>query len=153
MCLGNICRSPLAESVFRHLAAERGVDDLLEIDSAGTSGFHNGAPPDERSVATARSRGIHVTGRSRQLVPADLERFDHVIVMDAQNLADAERMLSRSGGSARVSLLRAWDPDGGPGDVPDPYYGGATGFEDVHDIVERSCERLLDAVLAEIDVD
>lgn len=149
VCLGNICRSPLAESVLRHLARERGVERELEIDSAGTSGYHAGSPPDRRSVATARARGVDVTGASRQLRGADLEEFDYVVVMDAENLAEVERLQRRARGGARVHRLREWDPDPSEPDVPDPYYGGEGGFERVHELVERCCAALLDHLLAE----
>lgn len=149
VCLGNICRSPLAENLFRHQARERGVENLFHVDSAGTSAYHAGDPPDARSVATARGRGIEVTGASRPLTAEDLSDFDWVIAMDAQNQADIELLRRRAGGSARVHRLREWDPEPGKLDVPDPYYGGAGGFERVHDIVERSCARLLDSLLAE----
>ncbi|HEX2091216.1 MAG TPA: low molecular weight protein-tyrosine-phosphatase [Longimicrobiaceae bacterium] len=149
VCLGNICRSPLAESVFRHLARQRGVEDRFEVDSAGTSGYHVGAPPDRRSAATALARGIQVTGSSRKLTPADLRRFHYVVVMDSENLAEAEALHAATGGSARIHRLREWDPEPGSLDVPDPYYGGPRGFEQVHDIVERSCAALLDHLLRE----
>lgn len=145
--MGNICRSPLAESIFRHLARERGVEHRFEIDSAGTSGYHEGDPPDRRSVAMARTRGVEVVGRSRPILPDDLHEWDYVIVMDTENRAHVDDMRSATGGAARVHRLREWDPDAGDGDVPDPYYGGARGFEDVHDIVERSCAALLDHLL------
>ncbi len=149
VCLGNICRSPLAESIFRHQIRERGVEDLFDIDSAGTAAYHIGRPPDARSVATARARGVAVDGRGRQVQPQDLHRFDYVIVMDGENLAAIEHLRHRSGASARIHLLREWD-QGDPGaDVPDPYYGGQSGFDDVHDIVERSCAALLDYLLEE----
>ena len=147
VCMGNICRSPLAESIFRHLATERGVEHRFEIDSAGTTGYHEGDPPDRRSVATARARGVEVVGRSRPILPDDLHAWDYVIVMDAENRAHVDRMLAATGGGARVHRLREWDPEGGHADVPDPYYGGSRGFEDVHDIVERSCAALLDHLL------
>jgi protein-tyrosine phosphatase len=149
VCLGNICRSPLAESLFRHMTRERGVEHLFEVDSAGTSGYHEGDPPDSRSVATARARGVEVTGASRPLTAADLRSFDWVIAMDAQNEAEIERLRRRAGGNARVHRLREWDPEADSLDVPDPYYSGPSGFEHVHDVVERSCERLLDELLAE----
>lgn len=149
VCLGNICRSPLAESVFRHLARDRGVLDRFEIDSAGTAGYHAGSPPDQRSVATARARGVEVAGVSRKLATADLRSFDYVIAMDAENLDGIRDLERRAGGSARVHRLREWDPDPEDGDVPDPYYGGPQGFDRVHDIVERSCAALLDALLEE----
>jgi protein-tyrosine phosphatase len=149
VCLGNICRSPLAESVFRHLVRERGVEADFEIDSAGTSAYHAGDPPDARSVATASTRGIKVTGRSRELRPQDLTRFDYVIAMDADNVEAVKRLQVRGGASARVHRLREWDPDASELDVPDPYYGSPHGFERVHDLVERSCASLLDHLLAE----
>lgn len=149
VCLGNICRSPLAESIFRHKAAERGVADEFEVDSAGTSGYHVGAPPDARSVATALGRGVPVKGASRQVQREDLERFDYVIVMDTENFEAVERLRRETGREVRVHRLREWDPEGGELDVPDPYYGGSDGFERVHDLVERSCEALLDHLLSE----
>jgi len=148
VCLGNICRSPLAESVFRHLARSRGVEGRFEIDSAGTSGFHAGSAPDRRSVETALLRGVEVAGRSRKILAEDLVRFDYVVAMDGENRAHIERLRRSVSGGARVDLLRFWDPHG-EGDVPDPYYGGERGFEEVHDIVERSCVALLDHLLAE----
>lgn len=149
VCMGNICRSPLAESVFRHLVRERGVEDRFEIDSAGTSGYHEGDPPDPRSVATARARGVTVSGASRPLSHRDLHEFDYVVVMDAENRSDVDRLRASAGGAARVHRLREWDPERTGLDVPDPYYGGARGFEEVHDIVERSCAALLDHLLLE----
>ena len=147
VCLGNICRSPLAEAVFRHLARGRGVEQRFEIDSAGISGYHAGEGPDARSMAIARKRGIMLEGRSRQLSEHDLDHFDFVIVMDAENLGGVRRLTSSGATSARVHRLREWDPQEPEGDVPDPYYGGPRGFEDVHDIVERSCANLLDHLL------
>lgn len=149
VCLGNICRSPLAENVFRHLASERGVEHRFEIDSAGTSGYHAGSPPDARSAATARRRGLELVGASRQLTAADLRRFDLVIAMDAENLEEIQALRERAGGDARVHRLREWDHEADSLDVPDPYYGGERGFEDVHDLVERSCAALLDDLLGE----
>lgn len=149
VCLGNICRSPLAESIFRHQIRERGVEEFFEVDSAGTAAYHIGRPPDARSVATAKARGVTVDGSGRQIEPRDLNRFDYVIVMDGENLADVERLERRSGGRARIHLLREWDAEDPGTDVPDPYYGGQRGFEDVHDIVERSSAALLDHLLEE----
>src|SRR5687768_17204035 len=117
VCVGNICRSPLAESVFRHRVRDRDVGPLFEIDSAGTSGYHAGAAPDARSVETARGRGVEVCGASRQIVADDLRTFDYVIVMDRENLAYVEGLQLRSGGGARVHLLREWDPEDPGADV------------------------------------
>ena len=149
VCLGNICRSPLAEAVFRHKVRERGVDDEFEIDSAGTSGYHDGAAPDPRSTETAQRRGVELTGRSRRIGADDLRRFHYVIAMDGENLREIRALEAAAGGSARIHRLRDWDPERPGGDVPDPYYGGPRGFDEVHDIVDRSCEALLDHLFAE----
>lgn len=149
VCLGNICRSPLAECVFRDLAEKRGVAHLFEIDSAGTSGYHDGAAPDRRSAETAWRRGLRLTGASRKLTADDLRRFDLIVAMDDANREEIDALHAATGGTARVHRLREWDPDGGDGNVPDPYYGGPRGFDEVHDIVERSCAALLDHLLAE----
>ncbi|HYH82688.1 MAG TPA: low molecular weight protein-tyrosine-phosphatase [Longimicrobium sp.] len=149
VCLGNICRSPLAEAVFRHLVEERGWTERFEIDSAGTSGWHRGSPPDPRSSETARRRGITLAGGSRKVIAADLRAFDYVIAMDAENRAALDELHARSGGTAEVRLLREFEPDAASLDVPDPYYGGPRGFDDVHDIVERGCAGLLAHIAAE----
>lgn len=145
VCLGNICRSPLAEGVFRQLVREEGLADRFTIDSAGTSSYHEGDPPDARASAVAQARGVQLTGQARQLIRPDLERFDYVIVMDAENRRAVERLARQHAARAAVHLLREFDPDSdGDLDVPDPYYGGPRGFETVHDIVERSCRGLLE---------
>jgi low molecular weight protein-tyrosine phosphatase len=150
VCLGNICRSPLAEGVFRHLAKQRGLADRFEIDSAGTSDYHEGDAPDARSAAVARRRGVELSGRSRPLRRTDLDRFDYVIVMDRVNRAAVARLAAGLESPARVHLLREFDPEAAADlDVPDPYYGGPTGFERVHDLVERACAKLLDAIVEE----
>jgi protein-tyrosine phosphatase len=151
VCLGNICRSPLAECVFRHLARERGAEHLFEIDSAGTSGYHAGDPPDRRSVATARARGVEVVGRSRQLSRRDLTRFDLIVAMDEENLSGIDRLIRKYGARVRLHRLREWDPEPDMRDVPDPYFGGPGGFDEVHDIVQRSCAALLDELLSDAE--
>src|SRR5262245_23537922 len=111
VCLGNICRSPLAEGVFRHLAKQRGLADRFEIDSAGTSAYHEGDAPDARSTAVARRRGIELRGRSRPLLRSDLDRFDYVIVMDRDNRAAVDQLAAGLEMPARVHLLREFDPE------------------------------------------
>ena len=146
VCMGNICRSPTAEAVFRRLAARDEARLILEIDSAGTHGYHLGAAPDPRSQAAARRRGIDMSAhRARRLVRADFERFDHVLVMDEQNRLDALEIAPPSQ-RASVKLLLEYAPALGRLDVPDPYYGGATGFEEVLDLVEEASRGLLDAL-------
>ncbi|HEX6559021.1 MAG TPA: low molecular weight protein-tyrosine-phosphatase [Longimicrobiales bacterium] len=149
VCLGNICRSPLAEGVFRHMVHAAGLSDRFEIDSAGTSAYHAGDPPDERASAVARARGVVLVGRSRPIVRADLDRFDYIIVMDTENLHAVQQM-AEDAPHVQVRRLREFDAGGnGDLDVPDPYYGGARGFEDVHDMVERGCTGLLEHLRAE----
>lgn len=150
VCLGNICRSPVAECVFRAQVEARGVAHRFEIDSAGTSGYHDGNPPDARSRETARLRGVEVTGKSRKLESVDLERFDYIIVMDRENLANTLPLRKASNSAVQVRRLREWDPEPGDGDVPDPYYGGPEGFDEAHDIIERSCAALLEDLLTQI---
>lgn len=145
VCLGNICRSPLAEGVFRALVDDAGLGDRFDIDSAGTSSWHVGEPPDERTAAVARRRGVDVTGSSRRVKRNDLDRFQHILAMDTENLHELARLADRSGSDADIRRLRDYDPVvDGLRDVPDPYYGGSRGFENVHDIVERSCRALLE---------
>jgi protein-tyrosine phosphatase len=144
VCLGNICRSPLAEGVFRHQVERAGLADKLETDSAGTSAYHVGDPPDARTSAVARARGIVLNGVARQLDVADFASFDYIVVMDRENLASVQRLAKSARPAGTIVMLREFDQAAGRDrDVPDPYYGGATGFENVHDIVERSCAELL----------
>jgi protein-tyrosine phosphatase len=138
VCHGNICRSPLAEAVFRRLAADAGVADRFEIDSAGISGYHEGESPDPRSHAEAKRRGILLQHSARRMRRRDADEFDIVLVMDRENLAAVPR------GRAETALLRSFDPTSDEGqEVPDPYYGGPDGFAVVHDMVERACRGLL----------
>lgn len=143
VCLGNICRSPLAEGVFRFLVDQVGLGDRIEVDSAGTGGWHVGEPPDPRSVETARRHGLDISHqRARRLTRADLDRFDYVVAMDGSNLS-AIRALARGDHRARVLRLLDACPDLGVRDVPDPYYGDGDGFERVWRLVYRGCEALL----------
>ena len=143
VCLGNICRSPLAEGVFRSLVEEAGQSDRFEIDSAGTGAWHVGEPPDARAAMVANQHGVTLECRARQVTPEDFDRFDFVVAMDRENLRVLQRMAAESGSDAEVRLLREFDPDQAGDEVPDPYYGGASGFETVYDIVSRSCRALL----------
>jgi protein-tyrosine phosphatase len=144
VCLGNICRSPLAEGVFLHLVRERGLAEHYHVDSAGTGSWHVGEPPDRRSWEVARRNGVRLESRARQIAAPDLERFSWVIAMDRDNLAHLETMKQRSGASAEVRLLRDFDPEPGDGDVPDPYYGGDDGFDRVYAMVRRASQALLE---------
>lgn len=145
VCLGNICRSPLAEGVFRHLVEEAGLGARFLIDSAGTSGYHDGEGPDPRTAAVAARRGILLEHASRRVRAGDLDRFRYVLAMDQDNLERLAALASGAGnGRAEIALLRAYDATAEPdAEVPDPYFGGARGFQDVHDMVERACRGLL----------
>lgn len=132
---------------MRRLVAEAGLEGEIEVDSAGTAGWHAGDPPDPRAVAAAGSRGTAVGGRGRQVTVADLERFDLLVAMDRSNRDDLLELASDAAARSRVRLLR--DGHGEDPDVPDPYYGGADGFDEVLDIVERCCARLLAEVRGE----
>jgi protein-tyrosine phosphatase len=144
VCLGNICRSPLAEGVLQHLLAEEGMDGAVTVESAGTGSWHIGDLPDPRSREVAQRHGIELTSRARQVRPEDFERFDLIVAMDKDNLANLREMQERSGGDARLALLRDWDPEPGNGEVPDPYFGGDGGFDRVYEMVRRSLERMVE---------
>ena len=145
VCMGNICRSPLAEGVFRHQARHRGVEDRFVIDSAGTGDWHVGERPDQRMREVADRRGVVVDGQARQVASDDFARFDHLVCMDEAN----RRQLERSGApDAKLRLLLEADPSAPMREVPDPYYGGRRGFETVYDLVDRACAALLDELLA-----
>jgi protein-tyrosine phosphatase len=153
VCMGNICRSPLAEGVFRHMVTQAGLGNRFEIDSAGTSAYHIGDSPDERTTSVARARGIELKGSARQIKPADLRDFDYVLVMDAQNMSRVQQLAKEAKPTAEVRMLRDFDDEvDGDLDVPDPYYGGARGFEQVHDIVERACAQLLEHIRQQHDL-
>jgi protein-tyrosine phosphatase len=145
ICLGNICRSPLAEGVFRGLVREAGLEHAFEVDSAGTSDYHEGNLADPRTIEVARGRGIELTSRSRPVTEVDVEHFDYLVVMDSSNLRDVRRLAASSHPDARIQRLREFDPEGaGELDVPDPYYGGEEGFHLVQEIVERACAGFLE---------
>jgi low molecular weight protein-tyrosine phosphatase len=143
VCMGNICRSPTAEGVMRHLLAQEGLRDEIEVDSAGTGAWHAGSPPDRRATQAARARGILLEGTARQVTEEDFDEFDLLLCADADNVA-ALRAVAPPGTEDRIQLLRSFDPAGdGDLDVPDPYYGGDAGFDDVLDQVEAACRGLL----------
>jgi protein-tyrosine phosphatase len=150
VCLGNICRSPTAEGVMRHVVAQAGMQDEVEIDSAGTGAWHIGSEPDERATAAARGRGVALGGAARQVRPQDLEDFDLILAMDRANLRDL-RALADDDTEGKIRLLREFDPASAGSadlDVPDPYYGAAGGFEEVFDLVEAASRGLLEEIRA-----
>ncbi|WP_396328686.1 low molecular weight protein-tyrosine-phosphatase [Burkholderia anthina] len=150
VCLGNICRSPTAEGVMRHQVDAAGLADRIAIDSAGTGDWHVGEPPDTRAQAAAHTRGYDLSAlRARQVSAADFERFDLLLVMDEANLAELRRRCPPEHRD-KVRLLMEFAPGTAETEVADPYFGGAQGFEQVLDQVERACAGLLDTLKARI---
>lgn len=150
VCLGNICRSPTAEGVMRQLLESTGHADWIEVESAGTAAYHVGELPDERSRDAARQRGIRLASRAQAFDPVDFGRFDYVLAMDRENLDNLRALEPEQPFSGHLGLLRAFDPLARPSaEVPDPYYGGASGFEDVLDLCEAACRGLLARLLEE----
>jgi protein-tyrosine phosphatase len=151
VCLGNICRSPAAEGVFLHLLARDGLSDQFVVDSAGTGGWHVGKPADRRMLAAAERRGIQLPSRARQLERADLVSFDRILTMDHDNLR-AVQALAREGapGSPELAIIEPITTHCrrfSAREVPDPYYGGQAGFEQVLDLLEDACGGLLASLL------
>jgi protein-tyrosine phosphatase len=146
VCLGNICRSPTAEAVLRTLAAREAPELSIEVDSAGTAGYHVGEPPDPRTRAAAARRGYQMQAlRARIVEPADFERFDLILAMDEENLR-VLRGRAPAVAHERLRLFLEFAAAGAPAEVPDPYYGGPNGFEEVLDLAEAAARGLLDHV-------
>lgn len=160
VCLGNICRSPSAENIFRHLAKQKGLDSIIECDSCGTGAWHSGESPHPKALATARKRNIPMTGKARALREEDVELFDYIIVMDRSNLRDVQQVVSRHSRKPRVELLLKFAKNKKRAEecnweVPDPFYGFLSGgiyggdeeFDFVFDLLEDACEGLLEAIV------
>ena len=148
VCLGNICRSPTAEAMLRRKVHEAGLDGRVEVDSAGTADYHVDSPPDRRAVAHGERRGLEMRNlRGRQVERADFDRFDFILAMDEDNLANLRRVRP-AGSRAKLALLLSFAPGAGAREVPDPYYGGAEGFERVLDLVDAACEGFLAKVVS-----
>jgi protein-tyrosine phosphatase len=149
VCLGNICRSPMAEGVFRRVAEEEGLIDRFEIDSAGLGDWHIGQAPDHRAQKAARSRGVDISDQSaRQVVDEDFDRFDLLLVMDRSNYAELK---ARAPHEARAKIRPFLDfaPQAGTSDVPDPFFGGAEGFDHALDLIEAASRGLLASLAGE----
>jgi protein-tyrosine phosphatase len=144
VCLGNICRSPTAEAVMRHLIQREGLEKQVLLDSAGLGDWHVGAARDSRSQAVGRRRGVPLEGVARQFQAEDFARFEYVLAMDRNNYKGLLALAPDEASKAKVRLLRSFDPASPPdAEVPDPYYGGPQGFDDVFDICEAACAGLL----------
>ncbi len=149
VCLGNICRSPLAQGVFETLMTKENFQDLVHIESAGTGNWHVGKPPDKRMQTTAGKNGVTMNSRARQFQPEDFDRFDLVIAMDQANLMDLSALCPPSIAEKKLRLFRSFDPENlsaKPLDVPDPYYGGDEGFDNVFNIVHRTSPKILEFI-------
>ncbi len=146
VCLGNICRSPLAEAVFNQLAAERGLD--VRADSCGTANYHVGENPDPRTIAIAEKYHVPMKHKGRQLKAADFENYGHILVMDQANLRDTLAVYQKSGTTSQptIELLRNHDSEGRGSDMADPWFGNDDGFEECYQTVLRSCEGLLESL-------
>ena len=148
VCLGNICRSPTAEGVFRALVEREGLSDRISVDSAGVGSWHIGQPPDRRAQGAAKLRGIDLSSqRGRQVKRQDFNRFDYVIAMDSENHRDL-KSLCPLGEEDRLHMFLQFAPHLGRADVPDPYYGGDGGFDVVLDLIEAASAGLLDDIRA-----
>ena len=145
VCMGNICRSPTAEGVFRHFVNEAGLNEEITVDSAGTHAYHVGEPPDRRAMAAAERRGVSLVGlKARRVTDDDFERFDHIIAMDEDNLIWLQEQ-STDEYRDKISLFLSFAVDTET-EVPDPYYGGGAGFERVLDLVEKASRGLLETL-------
>ena len=150
VCLGNICRSPIGEGVMRHLLEAAGLGGAVEVDSAGTAGYHSGEPPDARARAAGRRFDVEVAGRARQFKRADFARFDYVLAMDRTNFDDLSELAGDDAGRQKLFLLRSFDPASPQGaSVPDPYYGEDEDFDDVVRICLAACAPLLERLRRE----
>jgi protein-tyrosine phosphatase len=150
VCLGNICRSPLAEGVFKSLVQQEGLQGEIQVSSAGVGGWHVGELPDERMLQTAKNNGILLNSRARQFQPADFQGTDLVLAMDRSNWVTLEQMSPSPEGIEKIRMFRSFDPQAeGNLDVPDPYYGGNQGFDNVFEMVSRTCPEILDFIRKE----
>ncbi len=144
VCLGNICRSPTAEGIFQHLVNERGLQPYFYVDSSGTSAYHIGEPANSKSQKVANEHGVQLNSRARKFVAADLDEFDLILAMDHENYDNINGLDNDGSRAEKVLMMREFDPQPDSKAVPDPYYGGMDGFQNVFDVLKRSCETLLD---------
>ncbi len=148
VCLGNICRSPLAEAILHHRLDEKGLTDEIWVDSAGTGDWHVGSVADPRSISIAEDNNILLRGKARCVNYKDFHSFDYILAMDRQNLADLKHLQEQHGGKAKVRLFREFDTSAElPMDVPDPYYGGTEGFQDIFIIMDRTCQTIVNRLI------
>ena len=149
VCLGNICRSPAAEGVFKKKIKERDLQKLFVVDSAGTGGWHVGNLADPRMRETALSRGIELTSRSRKIEESDLYEFDHILVMDNDNLDAVKSLIKdhKNPVDSKIKLILSYSKNSQLEEVPDPYYGGQNGFDNVMDLLDDALEGFIDSLM------
>ena len=149
VCLGNICRSPAAEGVFKKKIKERDLENFFEVDSAGTGGWHVGNLADPRMRKTALSRGIELTSRSRKIEESDLYEFDYILVMDKDNLHAVQSLVQNESHSvtSKIKLILSYSKNSQLDEVPDPYYGGQNGFDKVLDLLDDVMDGLIDSLM------
>lgn len=152
VCLGNICRSPTAEGLFQHRVNESGLSAYFEIDSAGTSAWHEGEPANSKSRMTAERYGVALLSRSRPVRSHDMDYFDLILAMDSNNLNDLQELTHLEEHRLKIRLMRTYDPHGS-GDVPDPYYDTMDGFEQVFHMLDRSCKTLLEELKPKVQIE
>lgn len=153
VCLGNICRSPTAHGVFETMVSQAGLENKILVDSCGTGDWHIGHSPDERSAKAALSRGYDLNHlRSRQITPNDFNQFDYILVMDEQNLTDVKALCPKSFPGQLELFLNYANKFSDCTEVPDPYYGGADGFDNVIDLVEDASQSLLIALQSKLEI-
>jgi protein-tyrosine phosphatase len=141
VCLGNICRSPLAEAIFRHKVKAKGLTDIYYAESCGTANYHIGSQPDHRTIRNALKNGVAIDHACRQLCTDDFEKFDEIFVMDQSNYSNALRLAGIH--QSKLKMMRTFDPHGKDEEVPDPYYGEEKDFQNVFEILDRSIEQYL----------
>ena len=151
VCLGNICRSPAAEGIFKKMVADEGLENEILVDSAGTSGWHEGELPDDRMRMHGQRRGYDFSSRSRKFVEKDLLIFDYIIVMDDDNYRNVKKLAKSKEDVAKIHLMTDFSDKYSHSHVPDPYYGGSSGFELVMDLLEDACENLLNRIAKSVE--
>lgn len=151
VCLGNICRSPMGEGAFIHHVEKAGLSDRFEIDSAGTAAYHVGSAADERMRNVAHSHGIILRSRARQITVEDLGYYDYILAMDSSNFSNIQKLVGRQ--LNNLHLMRDFDEQLDHVDVPDPYYGGLEGFENVYQMMIRSTEKLMHKLVAKYQIE
>ncbi len=149
VCLGNICRSPLAEGILRKRIDTLGLKDLIIVDSCGTSKYHIGEQPDARTVDNAKNNGLKLDHQARQFLKEDFRKFNYILAMDNANLNCIQRMDQTGEFKDKTMLMRAFDISDRDADVPDPYFGGEDGFQNVYEILDRSVEEFLNWLIEE----